>query len=230
MVLKELIALWNDESPLKELFKRFDEMVVIARDMFERSTEPLLDPANAEASRSQLVKMDSKLNTLQQVIRRDIVTHISVHGCTDIIPCLLLVSLIKDAERIGDYCKNIDEIIRKAPQLADDPLKPTLIEMRGRTVEWLSQTKKAFDGIDKELARRTRESAYQQEKECDRLMWDLAQDNGGRNAVAVALVIRFFKRVAAHLGNICTAVTMPFDKLDYFEKPGGRPGELIEDE
>ena len=28
MVLKELIALWHDESPLAEIFKRFDEMVV----------------------------------------------------------------------------------------------------------------------------------------------------------------------------------------------------------
>ena len=205
-------------------------MVVIARDMFNRSTAPLASEGDAESDRDNLLKMDSKLNTLQQVIRRDIVTHISVQGVADVVPCLILMSLIKDVERIGDYCKNINEIFRSAPYVKEDPLISTLLEMREKMLVWFEQTKRAFDGSDKELARSTRVDAYKHEKECDRFVWDLSKDNEERNAVAIAMLIRFFKRVAAHLGNICTSITMPFDKLDYFEKPGGKPGELIEDE
>lgn len=229
MVIKELIALWHDGSPLADIFKRFDEMITISRDMFDRATAVMEGAGDAESDRDNLLKMDSKINTLQQVIRRDIVTHIAVQGVADIVPCFLLVSLTKDVERIGDYCKNINEIFRVSPYVKDDPLAPTLADMRTKMLAWFGQAKAAFDRSDKELARRTREEAYQHEKECDRLVWDLSRDNGGRNAVAVALMIRFFKRVAAHLGNICTSVTMPFDKLDYFDKPGS-PGELVEDE
>ncbi|MFH1830757.1 MAG: PhoU domain-containing protein [Pseudomonadota bacterium] len=230
MVLKELIAFWHDDSPLKEIFKRFDEMIVIAKDMFKIATSYFSSKVEGETIYHQLIQMDSKLNTLQQVLRRDIVTHISVQGTADIVPCLLLISLVKDVERIGDYCKNIDEIFRHAPYTVKDPLAPELKDMSLKIVTWFEQTKRAFDNCDKELARKTREDAYFSEKECDKLVWALSEDNKGRNAVAAALMIRFFKRVIAHLGNICTSVVMPFDKLDYFEKPKGKPGELIEDE
>jgi len=57
------------------------------------------------------------------------------------------------------------------------------------------------------------------EKECDKIVWSLSEDNQGRNAVSMAVLVRFFKRTAAHLGNICTSVSQPLDKLDYFQKP-----------
>ena len=229
MVLKELLSFWHDDTPLAEILKRFDEMIVIAKEMFNKSTSPLKGEEDGEALHRHLIQMDSKLNTLQQVIRRDIVTHISVQGTADIVPCFLLISLIKDVERIGDYCKNFLEIYRHAPKLASDPLLPDIVDMRDKILIWFEQTKRAFDRSDSALAKTTREEAYLHEKECDRQIWSLASDEKGRNAVAVAMILRFFKRIAAHLGNVCTSVVMPFDKLDYFEKPG-QPGKLIEDE
>ncbi len=218
MVLKELLTLWHDESALKELFRRFDEMMVNAKEMFDKASAALEGTEDAASLRRNLVKMDSKLNTFQQVIRRDIVTHLSVQGTGDVVPCLLLMSITKDAERIGDYCKNILEIVEKAPQVREDALKPDLLDMRVKLLIWFDQTKRAFDRTDRDLARSTREEAYLHEKECDRLVWALSQNNGGRNAVAVAMMIRFFKRIAAHLGNICTGVLMPIDKLDYYDE------------
>lgn len=230
MVLKELLAFWHNDTPLAELFRRFDEMIVVSKGMFDFTTAPLKDNAcGNETLREQLVQMDSKLNTLQQVIRRDIVTHISVQGTADIIPCMLLISLIKDVERIGDYCKNIEEVCRHSPQMCQDPLLPDLVSMREKILIWFEQTKRAFDRNDRELAKVTRQEAYLHEKECDRQIWSLSVDNKGRNAVAPALTFRFLKRIAAHLGNVCTSIIMPFDKLDYFEKPG-KPNVLIEDE
>lgn len=229
MVLKELLSFWHDDSPLAEILKRFDEMIVIAKEMFNKTTSPLKGGEDGEPLQRQLIQMDSKLNTLQQVIRRDIVTHISVQGTADIVPCLLLISLVKDVERIGDYCKNFLEIYQNAPNISSDPLLPDVIDMRDKMLIWFEQTKRAFDRSDHALAKATREEAYLHEKECDRQIWALAADEKGRNAVGIAMIIRFFKRIAAHLGNVCTSVVMPFDKLDYFEKPG-QPGVLIEDE
>ncbi|MFH1874161.1 MAG: PhoU domain-containing protein [Pseudomonadota bacterium] len=217
MVLKELLSFWHDEGPLKEIIQDFDEMLMISKDMFERATISLTGQAVAENLRDDLVKMDKKLNALQQSIRRDIVTHIALQGTSDIIPCMLLISLIKDVERIGDYCKNFEEVARYSTTLSKDPLLPDLVDMRSKILIWFEQTKRAFDRKDKELARATREESYLHEKACDRLVWDLVKLNDGRNKVSVALALRYFKRIVAHLGNVCTSVIMPFDKLDYYE-------------
>lgn len=220
MVLKELLSLWHDDSALKVIFKKFDDMLVGAREMFELSTSNLTEGRVYSEEIGETIKeMDIKLNKLQRIIRRDIVTHLSVQGTGDIVPCLQLMSLIKDAERIGDYCKNIQEIVPEKPQLKDDPLMPDVMDMRSKILIWFDQTKRAFDRNDKDLAKTTREEAFLFEKECDRIVWSLSRDNKGRNAVAIALLIRFFKRIVAHLGNICTSVTQPLDRLDYFEKP-----------
>lgn len=218
MVLRELLSFWHDDSALKELFRLFDEMLVTAKDMFRMSTAPLAGEPVSKSVEKHIVRMDGRLNTLQQVIRRDIVMHISVQGTTDIVPCLMLMSLTKDAERIGDYCKNIYEVVSKAPQLMGDPLKDDLVDIRSKILIWFDQTKRAFDRSDRELAYSTREESYPVEKHCDRMVWDLAANNRGRNAVAVAMAFRFFKRVTAHLCNICTSVVMPLDKLDFYEE------------
>lgn len=218
MVLRELISLWNDESAMKEMFHRFDEMMTTAKEMFRMSTAPLAGESAGNEVGRDIVKMDARINTLQQVIRRDIVTHISVQGTADIVPCLMLMSLIKDAERIGDYCKNVHEVIAKAPQLMNDPLKPDLVDMRSKIIIWFDQTKRAFDRSDKDLARTTSDETYPVEKNCDKQVWDLAANNRGRNAVAVSLMFRFYKRIIAHLSNIATSVILPLDKLDFFDE------------
>src|SRR3989338_9518519 len=115
-MLKGLISFWQDDSELKHIFSRFDEMLLIGKGMFQNSSSAIFKPpANRESFARDLIKSDSKINTLQQVIRRDIITHISVNGIKDILPCLLLVSLVKDAERIGDYSKKIFEVATHAP-------------------------------------------------------------------------------------------------------------------
>ncbi len=216
-MFKELLSIWHDDSALSEILKRFDEMLFISKEMFILATNQLVDKENTKNVHDHIIKMDSKLNTLQQVIRRDVVTHISIQGTSDVVPCLQLMSLIKDAERIGDYCKNIHDIVTHYPVIHTDPLLEQFLTMRHKLLAWFDETKRAFDNIEKNLADQTRQEAYALEKECDRIISSIAMDNNGRNAVPAALMLRFFKRVAAHLSNICTSVIMPLDKMDYFD-------------
>lgn len=219
MVIQELLSFWRDRSGLKHVFVNFDDMLVTSKNMFHQATEALFaDGTDVNQAKRRLIKMDSRLNTLQQVIRRDIITHVAVQGTTDIVPCLVMMSITKDAERTGDYAKNIIEIAEHCDSIRKDPLYEDLRGMSEKIFNWYDKTKLCFEKSDRDLARSTRMEAYDHEKRCDRLIWDLAADNKGRNAVAAALLLRFFKRIAAHLGNILTTVVMPFDKIDYFDK------------
>ena len=216
-MFKELIGFWRDESGLKHIIKHFDEMLIIAKDMFNLSVTCMLENKCLDTSKKDIIRMDGQLNTLQQVIRRDIITHLSVSGNADMVPCLVLMTIIKDAERIGDYVKNLFEIAERCPEMQSDPLIPELIDMTKRMDTWFGQTKDAFDNIDKDLARQVREETFDYEKKCDKIVWDLAICKNDRNAVAIALEFRFIKRIIAHLANICTSVVMPLDKIDYYQ-------------
>jgi len=219
MVFKELLSIWHDGSALSGIVRKFDEMLVESKNAFQMATRALEHHEDAIDDIGTAIKnIDVNINKLQRTIRREVVTHISVTGTGDMIPCLQLMSLTKDAERIGDYCKNIFEIISNAQDLSNDPLFPDAMDMKSKIAIWFEQTKRAFDRNDKELARNTRKEEFLFEKECDRIVWSLIKSDDKRNAVAMAMLIRFFKRIAAHLGNICTSVTQPLDRLDYFDK------------
>lgn len=219
MVFQELLSFWHDQSSLKHVFATFHDMLATSKNMFELVTDQLFNKDNnIDNTKKRLIKMDSRLNTLQQVIRRDIITHIAVQGTADIVPCLVMMSITKDAERTGDYAKNICEVAEHCHNIKKDPFFGDLKEMREKILLWFDKTNKSFKQSDAELARATRGEAFSHEKQCDKFIWQLASDDGGRNAVAAALLLRYNKRIAAHLGNILTTVVMPFDKIDYYEK------------
>lgn len=218
MITEHFINFWRGDSGLKNILSQFDEMLTIAKEMFKMATTNLFNNnEDLEAEMRELVKLDGRLNALQQNIRRDIVIHISVQGSKDIVPCLLLMSLVKDAERLGDYAKNVIEVAEKFHDLERGEYYEILKNMRNDILKWFDDTKDSFEKIDEEQAQKTRENSYLSEKECDRIAWEMLTAQR-KDAVALALLFRYFKRTAAHLGNICTSVTMPLDKLDYHEK------------
>lgn len=218
MIGKGFINFWRQDSGLKNMITQFDEMLVIAKDMFEKATTYIFDKRdNVENEMRELIKFDARLNSLQQSIRRDIVIHITVKGTKDILPCLLLMSLVKDAERLGDYAKNILEVAEKGGVIEKDKYHDILQTMRKNILKWFDDTKLSFDNCNDQQAKKTRENSFKSEKECDQIAWAMLKSDR-KDAVALALLFRFFKRTAAHLGNICTSVTMPLDKLDYYEK------------
>lgn len=219
MIIDKLINFWKGDSTLKSIFSEFDEMLVISKEMFEKSTAALFGlTGDLEGDSRELIKLDCRLNAMQQNIRRDIVTHITVQGSKDILPCLLLMSIVKDAERLGDYCKNIMEIAERFTDFERGSYFETLKKMQKDILNWFDETKSSFDEIDAEHAQKTRENAFASEKECDRIAWEMINAKNKKDAVALALLFRFFKRVSAHLGNICTSVIMPLDKLDYYDE------------
>ncbi len=54
---------------------------------------------------------------------------------------------------------------------------------------------------------------------CDMLVAGVAaSDYGARDATAVVMGTRFYKRIAAHVLNILSSVVMPLHKLDYYDE------------
>ncbi|MFW6346866.1 MAG: PhoU domain-containing protein, partial [Halomonas sp.] len=78
--------------------------------MFGRANEVLYSTVAAEEVREPLYERDRAVNELERSIRRKVLRHLTVNPGHDVAICLALMSVAKDAERIGDYCKNVFEV------------------------------------------------------------------------------------------------------------------------
>ena len=130
------------------------------------------------------------------------------------------MSVVKDAERLGDYCKNLYEVTTLVDSPLDNKQYLELLNGVDKSIVLLfDKTKKAFIDSDEEKAKSCWEIERGVTKHCDDLIKKLAASNLDANkAVTFTLIARYYKRLASHLTNIATSVILPISEIDYFDK------------
>ena len=109
-MFRELLAAWRKTDPLKEMYDSLISMLESGEWMYARAWKAAAECDGDPAAKEEIYRRDVKVNRTERTIRRRIVEHLAVQPKVDMAPCLILMSVVKDAERIGDYCKNILEI------------------------------------------------------------------------------------------------------------------------
>jgi len=165
----------------------------------------------------EFFERDKEINAREKDIRRRIVEHLSLRHDVDVPACLVLMSVVKDAERIGDYSKNIYEVACLYTMgFRTGPYVLRLKQLRTEVEGFFDKVRAVFaeaDGLAAlVLIQQTKEVGWRADQMIERLIRD---ELPTQKAVAFALLSRYFKRVAAHLGNICTSVTGPVHEMDH---------------
>jgi phosphate uptake regulator len=83
--------------------------------MYEAARHSLRESDNAELS-VNVKQMDRMVNKYEREVRRNVLTHLTVAGTANLVPGLVLVSVVIDVERIGDYAKNVVELAQQHPE------------------------------------------------------------------------------------------------------------------
>jgi len=227
-MLKELLAAWRGRDALTRMFEEFDQMLDETHWMFQRAVEVFFSRVDWQAFQDPIYERDKKVNKFERSIRAQIVKHLTIQPQSNLAACLVLMSVVKDAERIGDYCKNIFEVGKFYTRefTAKQYLDP-LERMRAQVDEMFTLTNEAFSASDGEKAHRVIKHFSTLGKECDGLIQDLLQQRDHvptDEGVAYSLLARHIKRIGAHLSNIATAVIAPVHRLDYVDEAG--PNEM----
>lgn len=189
--------------------------------MFQRAGAVLWDRAEVEPARAEIYERDILVNKTERAIRKAIVSHLAVNPRSDTVLCLILMSVGKDAERIGDYCKNMMDLPDyHLPRAGENAVADELQRMQGRVDALFPLVRAGFGASDEvaggEVVRQEREVT----EACEALIQRVLDFPGlsTRQAVSYTLLARFYKRIAAHLGNIASSLVMPLHKLDYFDE------------
>ena len=219
--LKEIYEIWRKDSSLKQALNDSHAMLERTDRMFRESVQSLRESDTAEIG-IDIYEEDQVVNRYQQEVRRKILRHLAITGGVNVVPGLILTSIVIDIERIGDYTKNIMELAVAHP----GKLRAGKYEADVAKIE--EAVARMFDGIvsilkttDKEAARRLIGENVWIRKRCDEIDLDLIKGRdeslGSGDAVAVALYVRYLKRIGAHLLNILSSVVNPFERIGYRE-------------
>ncbi len=218
-MFKNLLGFWKGKDFLSQVFDQFSEMLGDAEQMYKLICGSLLDHSQLP-DKQEIYDIDKKINALQRDIRKRIVEHLTLQPTVDVTACLVLMSVVKDAERLGDYCKNLYEVTELLEKPIDRALFTQYFDGLDEDVlKLFGQTKQAFIDADEDKAK----SAWDYEKRiatlCDNIVEKLSSSDLSVNeAVCLVLVARHLKRIVAHLVNIATSFIVPLSDLDYYDE------------
>ena len=219
-MFKNLLSFWKGKDFLAQVFEEFRNMLDGTESMFKAVCSRLLEQTEEPDLKKRIYEVDKKVNLSQKDIRKRIVEHLSLQPTVDVTACLLLMSVVKDAERLGDYAKNLYEVTELLAKPVDRTLFNQYFDDIDKDILTLfEQTKGAFIEADDEKARLAWDYEKAIAKKCDRIIAELAKSSLTVNeAVCFTLIGRHFKRIVAHLVNIATSVILPLSDLDYFDE------------
>jgi phosphate uptake regulator len=219
-MFKNLLQFWKGKDFLSKVLEEFKNMLDDSQAMFNSVCSKLIDSKEEPHLKERIYTIDKKVNDLQKNIRRRVIEHLSIQPSVDVTTCLLLMSVVKDAERLGDYAKNLLEV----SGLLEKPVnKDTYMGLFNGIEQEISdlfkQTKEAFIESDESKAAKSWEYQKEIKQRCDEIIRKLARSSLSVNeAVCFTLTARYFKRIASHLTNIATSVILPLTELDYFDE------------
>ncbi|UCD24679.1 MAG: hypothetical protein JSW51_01825 [Gemmatimonadota bacterium] len=227
-MLRQLISIFRSDNPLAAMGENFARMLKITYDTTLRAGDIYFGKDVTPEDRTWVYKQDVQVNKLERRIRKQVIAHLSLSGTAADLPyCLLLMSLVKDVERLGDYAKNLTEVVDfyKAP-LPDDEIVAELHEIRDGVETAFAATAEVFEKSDMDRAVALIQEGKSLARRCDILIESIARsDHNASTTTAVVLGARFYKRIGGHVLNVLSSVVMPLHKLDYYDEKAIMTGE-----
>ena len=187
--------------------------------MFSAAVDSLMYNREADIDLNQY---DKEINRGEKMVRRMMLEHLTVNPKQDLPACLVLISIVIDVERIGDYSKSIFELGRLYDEeLVSDKYVDECHKMRQMIHPMFQQTIDGFIESRLDEAKGVMDKHKEIKANCDRLIRALVTDGDlpGGKSVVLTLLARYFRRVSAHLSNIASSVVNPFDEIGFDDEP-----------
>ena len=152
-MFKQIFELFKSDSLYEQALQECHEMLEIDRQMFNESINTLRNSDSADIP-IDIYAMDKKINEFERDVRRKVMTHLAVSGRNDLGSGLILVSVVIDIERIGDYTKNIYDLAVQHPKkLSGGEYEQELSGIESATKDFLNNAIDAFKTQDIDKAR-----------------------------------------------------------------------------
>lgn len=187
-------------------------MLDSGKHMFAAATGQLLDN---EILESDLAALDQEINQREQDLRRAVLEHLNVDPNQELVFSLKLISIVHEAERIGDLAKTLSHTASLAHKPRLGPLVEPLREARNSILSMFDQARASFVEGNEAAARQMIRQHEQTKASLTQFLQELADNDTitPNEGVVYAMASRMMSRVSSHLSNIASTVACPFDQI-----------------
>ena len=219
-LFKDIVTLWNSDDLLSQAWDESYDMMVLSNEIFTTAIKYLRKNETIETVKA-LKKRDQEINLFQQEVRRKVVTHYAVSQKIEDLPNgLVLLNMVVDVERVGDYTKNILDLSLYYPEtIRSEEFSNDLAEVEKEVSSRFEKTIQAINSQDSDVAKSLMSSYKDVVSITDQIVngcisGEISYGNESKTT-SLALYARYLKRVAAHLKNISTILVNPFEAVGY---------------
>jgi len=217
-MFRKIIEIFKKDNLLNQAYELSYKMLEMDFDMFKASVNCLRRNEGCDIQ-FDIYKYDRKINEYQREVRKKVVTHLSVLS-TDISPGLVLISIVIDIERIGDYTKNIYELAVNYPKrLNAYNYEPRITKVEKKLTENFEDLINCYKNCIIDKSKQIMEENAEINSQCDNMLDELILTDNENikvgDGVALTLYIRYLKRVSAHLQNIASSIVNPFHNIGF---------------
>ena len=222
-LFKDVINLWKADDLLSQSWDESYKMLNLSHEIFQQALIYLRNGENIDTLKT-LKMRDKEINEFQRDVRRKVLTHYAVEQDTsNMADGLILINMVVDIERIGDYCKNIlDLAINHDQSIKSSEVSEDLAMIEEEVKSRFEKTIQAIQAQDVEIAQSLMEGYKEQMTgKADEIVNGILKDElhfgSEARTASIALYTRYLKRIGAHLKNITTTLVNPFDAIGYKE-------------
>ena len=205
---------------LDSIDAKLSEMLTNSMHAYDITMNCLLGDTNLETVRDDLYNTDKAINELHREVRREMIIHSAVNSRNLDIPLLLsYMTMSKDIERIGDYCKNLFEIAETGNSFAKGDDLDTYMELKNDIGKLIVYLQSCLNLDDESKVQDLITLGSSLNNNLDEKITALLEDKEKiQYPVATTLFYRYLKRIVSHIVNAATAIIMPTDQIDYLDE------------
>lgn len=213
----EIVNMLRGSSLVKKSIDLFVQMIVADEYLYNDAWRVITTEEKIDHIPQYFYNKDIEVNNFEKEIRRLLFEHLSIRPKHDISGCLALMSLIKDAERIGDYSKNIFEAgILHGGTITDIKFFERLVPVQKQISENIPVLANAFKESDEKQASELLRHYPPIKHECDKILHEIFDAQMSTNeAVVTAMLSRYLKRINSHVSNIASGIVYPLNEIDF---------------
>ena len=215
-MLKEILRLFKKSDLFMEAHQDASRMLKRANQMFNNACARLRGRQIPHPD-VNIFDEEKKVDKTERAIRKKVLTHLSLSPTADTPGGIILIGIVIDFERIGDYTTNIAELAQAiSKKLEVGELEEDLQNIEKEVANVFDIVTYSFNNYDKDSAKTV--VSKKLTRQCDILLNRLMKEDLGlspQTAVISALYIRYLKRIASHLINVATTLVQPFDKVRF---------------
>lgn len=196
---------------LEAAFRDITTMIEQSARMLDHSLSVLFDHAELEVD---LDRLDDVVDEGERMVRRRVLEHLTVNPTKDLVASLVLVSMVQDAERIGDFARGLAEVASLAKGPREGPFADDLRALAGRIRPLFETCEEAFREDDPDKARQVVAAHRQIKADLIRYTEGIADsDLSADMAIVYGSAARILRRISSHLSNISSTVVQPYDRI-----------------